>query len=177
MQLSITERYIISNQLRIMEMLAPLTSEGKDAYYTKEDLRYAREVVVRGYELEYADLTEHIYRDPVPEECCAEVLDILNMFDTLEYSYDQLEDKTGLDEKEVLFEGWGGNYETREMFFAQHFCEGRERFTKLGRRAWANCHHPTLERYRAMLKEFNALPEPYGLDLEQIKSVLRAGDC
>ena len=175
MSLSLKDRWILSNQLRILEHLIGGDEAGA--------LAYSREAIENGYEMEYDWGIEYIYKDTMSEPECKEVLDILEMFEWLESSYDALPDKTGVEawEGEVEFHGWDGNNEGRQLGYARHFCEGRHRYERLGHRAYMNSHMPTLERSRAMLKEFQPMwyekvhgTYQYDLSKEELIKVLNA---
>ncbi|MEW5884044.1 MAG: YfbU family protein [Armatimonadota bacterium] len=173
LRLTRKDRWIISNQLRILEMLT-------EDEYDKENLTHAREAIEHGYELEYDWSIQYIYEDAMTVQECTEVLDILEMFETLERSFEQLEDKRGVEkfDGEHRFAGWDGNNEGKQLSYARHFCEGRSRFESLGERAWMNSHMPTLSRYRAMLKAFRPIWNKkvhegrYALTAEEITEVL-----
>lgn len=151
MSLSLKDRWMLSNQLRIMEHILDRDET--------ESLSHIREAVENGYEMEYDWGIDYIYKDTMSEAECMEVLDILEMFDRLESSFAALADQSGVEEwkGEVEFGGWDGNNESRQLGYARHFCEGRHRFEGLGHRAYMNSHAPTLHRYRVMLKAFQPI--------------------
>lgn len=96
----------------------------------------------------------------------SEVLDILEMWETVESSYDRLspEDKAEIDKHykhSVRFRGFDGNNETEHMGIAQFLVDELDRFTCFKGRDF-NSHLPqSLHRYRRMLpvyKQYTSEP-------------------
>ncbi len=166
MQLTRTERWILSNQYRILEALYP-----KEA----ADLSIAREALESGFELEYEHLCEHVYSDDnvLTVDKCKEVIDTMAMFDALKRSYDALADKSGIEEWRVKFAGFDGNNETMHMAYARYFCtSGIPRFQDLDRGDNFNSHMPTLARYRAMLQQWRECGKNHELSKDQIIKIV-----
>lgn len=152
MKLTRVERWILSNQYRILEAL---DTDEADSYAE------VRQALEEGYEAEYEDFAQHISEHEMSEEECREVTDILSMFSTLHYAYEDLEDKSGIEEWRVRFAGFDGNNETRQMAYARYFCEsGGGRYTELDRGDGFNSHCPVIDRYRSMLEEWRKSPNP-----------------
>jgi uncharacterized protein YfbU (UPF0304 family) len=148
MELTQTERMILANQYKILGALFP--EEAKE-------YAYMRETVVQGYEIGYSDLEPGL-TEPMSEGESREVLDILEMFSQLKYTYDNLEDKSGIKEYSVKFRGFDGNNEFRQLHYATHFCRDGERFRDLD---IVNSHAPLLGSFRRMLVEWEKTrPEP-----------------
>lgn len=159
MNLTVVERWILSNQCLILAKLDP----GEREYYEK-----IREALDSGYELHYAP--EHITKNPdeiMTEQECREVLDILSMFQVLRQSFERLADKSGVEEGAVRFDGFDGNNETKQMGYTRFFC-GRpadRRFEGDVDPNNLNSHSERLPRYRAMLAEYNRIKEAKPRDL------------
>ncbi len=168
MQLTRAERWILSNQYRILEALYP-----KEAEY----LAYGRKALECGYELEYDGLAEAVYEDShcLSSEGCEEVLDILQMFSSLKDSYEALEDKSGIDVNAMTFRGFSGNDEGKQMAYAHYFC-GKDggRFTDLERGDNFDSHFPYLDVYRRMLREWHNSDNKYQLSKEDIARIAAA---
>jgi uncharacterized protein YfbU (UPF0304 family) len=161
MKLSRTERWILANQYRILELLDPGEAEGHAR---------AREALENGYEVAYDWLCEDVDRRGLSEEECTEVIDILDMFEAIR----RVEDKSGIDEWRTKFGGFDGNNEAAQMGFARYFCENGHRFAELDKGDNFNSHCPTLQRYRPMLREWKSSKDKYNLtrnDLVRITSV------
>jgi hypothetical protein len=150
MTLTVTERWILSNQCLILAKL-----------YPEEEKHYddIREALDSGYERHYAP--EHITKNEdaiMSEDECQEVLDILNMFRSLTFDFKHLTDRDGIDESRLAFDGFDGNEETKHMTYVRYYCslEGG-RFTDVVRVHDVNSHARRLPHYRAMLAEFRRI--------------------
>ena len=123
MKLTRVERWILSNQFKILEKVDPEAAE----YYAE-----MRDAVDSGYSLEYPP--DYMLRDEhtLSDDDCREVLDILSMFRDLRYGYDELKDKSGLEEWLIEFSGFDGNNEATRLGYCQYICTPkRERFQEL----------------------------------------------
>ena len=95
-------------------------------------------------------------------EIVKEVLDILDMWSTIEYSYRELseDDKKYLEKeaepfgKDPKFIGFDGNNETEYMSTASFIVNKLERFEEFAGRDF-NSHCPLVEAYRRMLRVFD----------------------
>lgn len=167
MELSEKERLIIANQLLILEKLYP---EEAESYSRK------RKAVEQGYSLHYSWLTEGFFEEMTEQEC-REVVDILDMYRSLTFSYRDLDDKQGIDEKQLQFSGFDGNEEDKQFSYTQYFIVDLGRFDELRRGLEYpdfNSHWPMLERYRRMLTAWKALPDRLHLDRDELVRVLEA---
>ena len=76
---------------------------------------------------------------------------------------------------EVRFSGFDGNNEGKQLSYARHFCKGKDRFTDLGERAWANSHMPTMDRNRVMLQVWKRRKNYYrDLTKDELVQILQA---
>lgn len=139
MDLSEKDRLILYNQYRILEKLYP--DEEKEC-------QLAQEVLLNGYELEYDELIEMMRI--VPKEVCNEVIDVLQMFRSLFFSYENLKDKSGINEYDVKFQGFDGNEEGKHYSYAKFFIKDKERYEELND-CEMNSHSNKLDQYREML--------------------------
>jgi uncharacterized protein YfbU (UPF0304 family) len=158
------KRYELINQLLILEKLYP--EEGD--YYAKN-----RKALENGYELHYSWLTENI-SDGLPEEECKEVLDILDMYRSIIFSWQRLHENEELPEK-LKFKGFDGNNETTLMRYVQYFVIDLDRFNELTygkEHPYFNSHRRMLGNYRRMLSVWKG----YDFDLteDQIASLMEA---
>jgi uncharacterized protein YfbU (UPF0304 family) len=148
MQLSLETRWILTNQYRLLERLDP------DA---GDECRQAIRILEHGYELEYSALTES-FLDPMSEDECLEVYDILDMHRQLCVSYDNLADKSGLDENAISFRGFDGNNETTAFVYARFLIGDLGKWTELaGAGDHLNSHAPVIDGYRRMLEVWRQL--------------------
>jgi uncharacterized protein YfbU (UPF0304 family) len=105
---------------------------------------------------------------------CREVLDILQMFRVLTFSLRKVDDKKGIDEHDLTFDGFDGNEESSQHGYAKWFCKSdRGRFTELTERGGFdfNSHSPRLSRYRAMLAAWTVQGQPTDLTREQLLEI------
>jgi hypothetical protein len=167
MDLSLTERVIIANQFKILEKLYPDEAE----YYSNY-----RKALECGYKLHYADIVENFY-DEMSEEDCREVIDILDMYRALTYSYNRLPDKAGIDERDIHFDGFDGNEETSQYLYAQYFIVDLDRFKELTygqKHPDLNSHGHRLQKYRTMLEVWKSFNDRHNLNPDQIRAILDA---
>ena len=104
-----------------------------------------------------------LFREPVDGRVALEVADILTMWRTIEWSYNQLpeedqanlETDAGITRERARFRGFDGNDETTHYNVAGVMIDSLGRFREFKERD-LNSHWPYLHRYRSML----ALYEP-----------------
>jgi uncharacterized protein YfbU (UPF0304 family) len=165
MNLTKTERLIIANQFRILEKLYPEEAQ----YYAVQ-----RKALEYGYKLHYADIVDHL-GDEMTEDECREVVDILDMYRALTFSFPELKNNKDVQESEIHFDGFDGNEETNQYLYAQYFILDLERFTELtyGQKfPDLNSHWPKLERYRKMLEIWKSFDDRHHLTSKQIRAIL-----
>ena len=168
MKLDKKERLILSNQFKILEKLYPEESD----YYS-----HHRKALEEGYALHYEWMFENIYDEMTVEEC-TEVVDILNMYRAITFSYRKIDNKGELENHHYFkFRGFDGNNETRQMAYAQYFMIDLDRFQELKYDQVApdfNSHERMLPKYRKMLTEWKNCQDKNRLSELDIKSILRA---
>jgi uncharacterized protein YfbU (UPF0304 family) len=168
MRLSRTERWILSNQFRILEALYP--EEAKN-------LAEQRIALERGYELHYDWLCEYIWDDDavLTSEECREILDILTMFSSLQRGYEALADRNSIEERRIRFRGFDGNSETAQMAYAEYYCgQDGGRYQDLNLGGDFNSHMPMLDIYRRMLAAWRASECTHDLTADDICRILTA---
>jgi len=158
------KRYELINQLLILEKLYPEDAD----YYSKN-----RKALENGYELHYSWLTENI-SDGLSEGECREVLDILDMYRSITFSWQRLHKDIEIPDK-LKFRGFDGNNETELMGYVQYFIIDLGRFDELtyGKEfPYFNSHRPMLNKYQRML----IIWRKYQFDLteEQINLIMEA---
>ncbi len=150
MELSRTERWILSNQYRILEVLYPSEAE---------IFKNHRDAIERGYELEYAAICPAYPDDEtLSSKGCQEVIDILSMYRALE----------------IKFPGFDGNEETNQYAYARHLRD-EDRFMESLKESDFNSHTPMLGRYREMLYEWNASPDKNSLTADDVRRITSPG--
>lgn len=160
MWLTRAERWMLYNQFLILAKLYP-----EDAASYQE----MREIVEQGYELNYKDICGHIVGDDdvISTDECMEVLDILDMFRGLNYTYEALGDKAGIDHALIQFGGFDGNEESKYLSYT-HFLVVRQNKYAEQARGDFNSQFPMLEHYRRMVAEWKASSDKYHLTKEDV---------
>lgn len=162
MKLTKVERWMLSNQYRILEALYP---------NEKESLSEARRALEEGYELEYQNMSQYICED---KDCmtrveCEEVIDILSMFRSLH----DAKDKGEVEEYQITFQGFDGNdrTEVKYLAYARYFCESDGgRFQELKGGDY-NSHSLMLGTYRRMLKAWKESNKQYQLTKQDVERI------
>lgn len=167
MELTKKERLSLINQYRILEQLDAKSADHYHRLIT---------ILKNGYELHYSDLDNFI-AEPMSEEQCREVLDVLSMFEALQDAYKKLKgkDKDGIDKNRIVFAGYDGNNESELMGYVAYLVEQDNRFTHIVKRGKYNSHLPAAARYREMLERFRPIRAQNELDYltrEQIIEII-----
>ena len=135
-----------------------------------------------GFELHYSDVFECLFDEELTSDQCREVLDILEMYRGIIYSYTNLkrEGKQGtLTDEDVRFKGFDGNNETKQMSYADYFIKDLDRYSEIEElsRGYYNSHCQMLPRYRSMLRKwetYQTLPNRYMMNEQQIKDLIKS---
>ena len=163
MNLTIKDRLLLNNQYRILASLYPDDRQ----YYEK-----ASEILELGFELEYDTLTINIDNSVVTAKECEEVLDVLDMFSSLENSFANLSDKSEINEYHIRFAGFDGNNEVKQLSYATYLKKDG-RFADL-KNVDSNSHAPLLSVYRRMLVEWYRSDNKYNLSKEDVIRIASA---
>ena len=170
-QLTKTER------AQFIYLLKILKNQG-DQEYDYDNLIKALQY---GFELHYIDVFECLFDEELSADQCKEVLDILEMYRGIIYSYINLkrEGKQGsLTDNDVTFKGFDGNNETKQLSYTNYFIKDLDRYSEIEElsHGYYNSHQPMLPRYRAMLakwEEYKKLPNRYLMNEQQITDLLK----
>ena len=163
--LTSVERLQLVNQYKILGKLEP---ENEDEYLT------LRKILEGGITFCYDKVLEDISEELASEKSYF-VVNVVNMFLVLQYSFEKLEESSCLKEVDVLFWGFDKEEEKEEW-----------RFVECGRRAWPHwrlvkirtegSRGPFTERYSKMLARWDVISknytEGYNLTEKDIKAVL-----
>lgn len=164
MTLSKIERLLLINQFKILEKLYP------DEYETYSNNRKALE---NGYELNYSWFLPS--DEVMSEDDCREVLDILNMYRAITFSYKDLYDKDGINEESLKFNGFDGNEECSQYSYASYLIIDLKRFKELtygNEFPDLNSHFPMMPKYNKMLKFWRDNGKPPKMDKDFIKNII-----
>ncbi len=159
-----TERLILANQY---EILAKLDAD-EEAHYTQlaKNLR-------AGHKWLYSKAFESVSR-VVDDDTHDFVYTILRIYDELKSSFEELDDKTGIDAGSVSWPGFDGNNEVELLSLTGALIEAGQFTSVLGKSA-INSHIPTADVYRRMIARWKALGSPhYPYSKEQIQDILAA---
>ena len=118
-----------------------------------------------GYELHYSDVFECLYDEELNAEGCREVLDILEMYRGIIYSYNSLKQS--------------GKIGGKQMSYTDYFIKDLDRYAEIEglSHGYYNSHCPMLHRYRSMLEKwetYKALPNRYMMNEQQIVDLLKS---
>lgn len=175
-KLTIVEREILANQFRILEKL-----EGDNQ---QRDYRNLIEALERGYELHYMDVFEDLSETTLSKDDCRRVLDILEMFRGLIYSYQGLKRdrvETTLTENDVKFVGFDGNdpLECKYMLYTSYFIQDLDRYSEIQEISHPsfNSHCKMISTYMSMLQRWHEFKQDktinqYLMNEEQIRYVM-----
>jgi uncharacterized protein YfbU (UPF0304 family) len=120
-----------------------------------------------------------------PESVRDEVLDVLDMWSLIEWSYKDLSkaDKARVEKeaepfgKNVRFRGFDGNNESKHLNVARFLIDHLDRYSDFKNRD-LNSHMPSIDAYRRMFKVFESMRNSLGgrgsLDASQIIEILKA---
>lgn len=157
LNLTDTERLILANQYQILARL-----EQDDSYETlSENLR-------DGHSWLYNQTLDMMLSEELSDEDAKYVIEILDIYDTLQSSYENLTDKSGIQKHEVVFPGFDGNNEGRLLGFSIALRKDR-RFEDVVPERGKNSHMTTTHRYRKLIDKYEQMGKPnYPLTKEQI---------
>ena len=133
-----------------------------------------------GFELHYNEVFECLFDEELSAEECREVLDILEMYRGIIYSYNDLKQKGKLEsltDDDVKFIGFDGNNEGKLMLYTDYFIKDLDRYSEIEElsHGYYNSHCQMLHKYRAMLRKwegYKMLPNRYMMNEQQIKDLL-----
>ncbi|MES9786519.1 YfbU family protein [Bacillus pumilus] len=172
LQFSKEQRTILINQMEILKRLDPQNS---DEYERKIEVLY------NGYSYFYSDIFGEIEEEFSPE-ISRKVLDVLNMYRNLYFSFKSLtsEEQGEISEEDVLFQGFDGNEEYNHYRFAKHVVNEADLYLEISKlidegKIEMNSHRNRLHYYNKLLSRWTKVKELAGrgnLTLQQIKNVL-----
>src|SRR5687768_9113371 len=168
MHLTRPERWILSNQYRLLEALH---TEDADHY------RKIREALESGDSALIASYSAFIRVEhpPLTDEDRSLVATILSLYDVLQASYRELEDKSGIEAEAVQLPGFDAESESGFGEHAQFLIEGEKQFVELDRRSDLVSAGPSLPMYRRMLEAWRVYGNATTLSKVQILYILEAG--
>ena len=166
-KLTDTERLILANQYEIL-------SKFEDSDYGVQYYKKLSNNLRNGYKWLYKDHFQCL-SDVLDDNDAELVVKTLSLYRTLKNNYDDLDDKSIIDEINITFKGFDGNNESALRNYVQYFVIDLERFEELkyGQSfPRFNSHTRMLEQYRRQLKVWRNFD--FDLTTEQIASILEA---
>lgn len=132
-----------------------------------------------GYEYHYGDVFDCLFDEELSAADCREVLDILEMYRGIIYSFNNLKIEgklKTLTENDVRFPGFDGNNETKQMSYVDYFINDLGRYDEIEElsRGYYNSHSPKMAKYKAMLKIWRSLNNRYQMEERQIQELLNS---
>jgi uncharacterized protein YfbU (UPF0304 family) len=108
------------------------------------------------------------------------VRNAIDVYEVMQRSYEEMDDRSGIDESRLRFPGFDGNNEGQYLAYANFLREKEDRFTHV-RLGWdgMNSHQSLAGKYERMIREWMRVPSErrYANELtrEEILSILDAG--
>jgi len=171
-ELSKKERLSYILQLKILQKL----SEPSESSHYENQIT----ALESGFALHYQDILEILSEEELSPDDCQDILDILEMYRGIIYSYEGLKRKgteITINENDVKFPGFDGNHESKQMAYVKYFIDDLDRYSEIQKlsNGYYNSHSGMLRKYKAMLikwDEYKSLPNRYLMNEEQIKELL-----
>ena len=184
------ERLILYNQFAILEFLCKANPDhgvrDRTTYHDADNYRRMQDVVAHGYDITMNDMFDSIYDSRLTYQDQKDILDILDMWNDLQWSFSELKEFGDLTEDDLKFPGWDGNSLKSEISFARNFCyraedeEKASRFSRIKPGPAVNGHFPVEDGYKRMLGVFRPLRQELlhagwrPLTIEEMNVVLNA---
>ena len=176
MQFSRKERLFLVNQYRILQKLSESESE-------KKEYENLIEALVSGYRIHYHDFFEEFSTVDMPEEDSQYVLDILEMYRGIIFSYMKLmrdKVKISIRPEDIVFPGFDGNdrKESQYLNYTNYFINSLGRYEEInkinkGNFSAGNCTCNKYDRMLSIWRELDSIGR-YFMGEERIKELLNA---
>jgi len=142
----------------------------------KKEYLEIKEIVEQGYFYDFEQLYAFIAENTITDKECIEVRSILCMFDNIQSSYENLTDKSSINENDIFFKGFDMHSEAKQCCYAIFFLnKASTSNTFLPKRTDdMNSHAPMLSQYKEMLSTWELIPAENHKHLseKQIKSLV-----
>ncbi len=166
MEMTHTQRLILSNQYAIMALLDPL----QKAKYTR-----LKHIIEQGYELQIQEIGQDFSH--LPEALCLSVIQALEMHHALQESYAQLPEKEqkALPLQRLQFHGFDSKTEMPLLKYTRFLLDIEQRFPTFPRTDHQfDTQLSMLEKYKRMIALWENCPRQYHLSLTEIQQILEA---
>ena len=147
MELSKKDRIILFNQYEILKRLDTDNAEQYEIY---------QDILAQGFEYNYEEIGPALCE--VPYSVSEKVYEILKMLRCMTFSFDNLEDVTGLDREDYIFRGFDGNdnEEAKYYEYAEWLIKSNCKYQEF-KDCEFNSHSKILPEYKGMLERFGKL--------------------
>jgi uncharacterized protein YfbU (UPF0304 family) len=164
MKLSRVERWILSNQCRILGQLFPEAAK---------HWKGVEEILDAGYEPHYEAIAHHVCAETMSQEQCHEITEILEMFLALNLAMESITDRSRVYQHALTFNGFSSKDEPRALAYAEFLCRhDSDKFTALHIREF-DSHSAMMDTYRAMLGEWKASKTRYDLTKDDVVRITK----
>jgi uncharacterized protein YfbU (UPF0304 family) len=157
-----TERVMLHNQFRILELLDPARAE---------EYQQKQEIVGKGYEALYATLNEKVSGEPAPKSVSEEVHEILELFRTLHNSARTIGGVEGT--PFIKFRGFDGTNEPAHYGYAIFVIEKQGLWPEHRAESY-NSNTAMLPKYSRMIEAWSRLGRTRELDRDQLEEIAGA---
>lgn len=147
MELSKKDRIILFNQYEILKRLDTDNAEQYEIY---------QDILAQGFEYNYEEIGPALCE--VPYSVSEKVYEILEMLRCMTFSFDNLEDVTGLDREDYIFRGFdrNDNEEAKYYEYAEWLIKSNGKYQEF-KDCEFNSHSKILPEYKGMLERFGKL--------------------
>lgn len=168
MKLTKKDRVLLINQYRILATL----NKDEESHY-KELIT----ILENGYEIFYSMIDQWVSED-VPSDKGVFVLDILDLYRSIEIIKKTTKDDRIIDHSFSIFPGFDGNNETEYMSFCRFLIEIQGKYQEqqpyLLKNDNLNSHMPMVQKYQRMLKQSKLILNLPSMSVDQALQILDA---
>ena len=157
---------MLANQFKILQLVGQKEFGDLDEWIT---------ALENGYESQYDSIFQHIY-DELPAHRCYFVIDVLNLYRAMIFSWKRLGEPVSIDRDDLVFDGFDGNTETDLMSFATYYVGDLGRFKESAgpdpEEPYFNSHQERSVMYGRMLDAWSRVENQYELTEPDIQAIL-----
>lgn len=165
--LSTAERLILTNQFKLLNATGGLEEGQHDELI---------EMLEHGYALQINEWLTGIERHALNETECRFVIELMDLFDLLYNSWQQLSEaeQQQIAEWRVRFSGFDSEHEFKYLEYVRYLVDTEKCWTHFRRDNNFDSQRPTLDRYKTLLRNFEAcqLQDAQKLSFAQLQDIL-----
>ncbi|MDX7931357.1 YfbU family protein [Acinetobacter baumannii] len=163
-----SERLILINQYKILASL-----ESDNAKYYNELIQ----ILENGYQIFYSSIDQWLESEMTIEDSRF-VLEILDLYRSLEDLKRRTQDQNLLDHPYSIFKGFDGNNESEYISFTRFLIDVQGKFQEqkkyLFENDHLNSHMPMVSKYKKMLEKSKSFPDIWSMTVDNALEVLDA---